>query len=78
MVKSGLPVIRGEDTVSLQRQVQVAAGSLMVLGVLLGAFVSLWFLALSGLIGVGLVIAGMTGTCAYAVLHSKLPFNRTA
>ena len=46
MVKSGLPVIRGEDTVSLQRQVPVAAGSLMV-------------------------IVGMTGTCAFAVLRPR-------
>ena len=75
-VESGLPVIRGERSLSLQRQVQIAAGSLMVLGVLLGTFVSSWFLALPGLIGLGLVHAGATGTCTFAVLLARLPCNR--
>ena len=75
-ISKGLPVIRGEKTISLMRQVQIGAGSLTVLGVLLGAFVSPWFLALAGLVGAGQVIAGATDTCAFAGLLSKLPFNR--
>lgn len=75
-IDRGLPVIRGAETISLQRQVQIGAGSLTLLGGLLGVFVSPWFLALAGLAGAGQVIAGMTDTCTFAGLLSKLPFNR--
>ena len=37
--RAGLPVVRGTKTVSLERQVRIAAGSLVVLGTGLGAFV---------------------------------------
>jgi rhodanese-related sulfurtransferase len=62
--------------ISLFRQVQIVAGSLVALGTLLGAFVSPWFLLLSGFVGCGLVFAGVTNTCALAVLLSKLPYNQ--
>ena len=39
-----------------------AAGSLVLLGTLLGAFVSPWFLLLSGFVGAGLTLAGITDT----------------
>ena len=32
--------------------------------------------SLPGLIGMGLVHAGATGTCSFAVLLARLPFNR--
>jgi rhodanese-related sulfurtransferase len=62
--------------ISLFRQVQIVAGSLVVLGTLLGAFVSPWFLILSGFVGSGLVFAGITNTCALAMLLAKLPYNQ--
>jgi hypothetical protein len=46
--------------ISLERQVRIAAGSLTVLGVLLGAFVQPWFLLVSALTGAGLLWAGVT------------------
>jgi rhodanese-related sulfurtransferase len=60
------------------RQVQIAAGSLVFLGTSLGAFVSPWFLILSAFVGAGLVFAGVTNTCAMAMLLAKLPYNRQA
>ena len=62
--------------IDLQRQVQVTAGSLVLLGTLLGAFVSPWFLLLSGFIGVGFMVAGITGTCGMAMMLAKLPYNQ--
>lgn len=63
--------------ISLFRQVQIVAGSLVVLGTLLGAFISPWFLILSGFVGSGLVFAGLTNTCALAMLLAKFPYNQT-
>ena len=74
----GLPVARIANGVSIQRQVQLFAGSLVLLGVLLGALVSPWLLALAGLVGAGLVLAGATDTCAMAALLARMPWNRKA
>jgi F0F1-type ATP synthase assembly protein I len=59
------------------RQVQIVAGTLVVTGTLLGAFVSPWFLILSGFVGSGLVFAGVSNTCALAMLLAKLPYNQS-
>lgn len=60
----------------LMRQVQMTAGSLVLLGTVLGAAVSPWFLLLSGLVGAGLVFAGASGTCGMALLLARMPWNR--
>lgn len=62
--------------ISLMRQVQIVAGSLVVTGTVLGAFVSPWFLILSGFVGSGLVFAGVTNTCALGMLLAKMPWNQ--
>ena len=64
--------------ISMFRQVQIVAGSLVFLGTIMGAFVSPWFLILSGFVGCGLVFAGITNTCAMAMLLAKLPYNQKA
>jgi Protein of unknown function (DUF2892) len=58
--------------------VQIASGSLVLLGTLLGVIASLWFLLLSGVVGVGLVYAGVSGTCGMATLLARLPYNQRA
>jgi len=74
---AGLPthVDRGAP-IDVMRQVQIAAGSLVVIGVLLGLVASPWFLALSGLVGAGLVFAGVSGFCGMARLLQVMPWNR--
>ncbi|MBD2666297.1 rhodanese-like domain protein [Richelia sinica FACHB-800] len=62
--------------ISLMRQVQIVAGSLVFTGTVLGAFVSPWFLILSGFVGAGLMFAGITDTCMLAMLLAKLPYNQ--
>ena len=64
--------------ISLQRQAQIVAGTLVLLGTLLGAVISPWFLLFSGFVGVGLMFAGITDTCGMATLLAKLPYNRRA
>jgi rhodanese-related sulfurtransferase len=75
---AGLPVARGDGgpRIDVMRQVQIVAGSLVLLGVLLGAFVNPWFLLLAGFIGAGLTFAGLSGWCGMAMLLGKAPWNR--
>ena len=74
---SGYPTeINKNAPISLMRQVQIVAGLLVFTGTILGAFVSPWFLILSGFVGAGLVFAGVTNTCAMAMLLAKLPYNK--
>jgi len=75
--KAGLPVHANRKApLPIQRQVQITAGSLVVLGVVLGVLVNPWFYALSGFVGAGLTFAGVTGTCALASLLGLMPWNR--
>lgn len=60
----------------IMRQVQITAGSLALLGVVLGFTVHPGFFLLSGAIGAGLMLAGITGSCMMATLLMKLPYNR--
>jgi rhodanese-related sulfurtransferase len=75
--RAGLPVaLDRRQPLELMRQVQIAAGSMVVLGVVLGALVAPGFYALSGFVGAGLVFAGVTGTCGLARILRLMPWNR--
>ena len=74
--KAGLPMIRGESAMSLERQVRIAAGSLVLVGATLGWLVHPGFVCLSAFVGAGLVFAGVTDTCAMGMLLAKMPWNR--
>lgn len=77
--KAGLPIVADvSQPLELQRQVQIAAGSLIVLGAVLGVTVSPWFHALSGFVGAGLVFAGASGFCGLARVLTRMPWNRNA
>ncbi len=76
---AGLPVLTDpRRPIEMMRQVQIAAGSLVVLGVGLGALLHPGFYALSGFVGAGLVFAGTTGTCGMARMLALAPWNRMA
>jgi rhodanese-related sulfurtransferase len=74
--KAGLPVVRGGKIISLERQVRIAAGLLVVIGVILGWLVHPGFLGLSAFVGAGLVFAGLTDTCGMGLMLAKMPWNR--
>jgi rhodanese-related sulfurtransferase len=72
----GLPVVRGQKAIALERQVRIAAGSLVLLGVLLGWLVHPVFLGLSAFVGAGLVFAGITDTCGMGMMLARMPWNQ--
>ena len=74
--RAGLPVVRGRTVMSLERQVRVAAGSFVLLGVLLGWLVHPAFFGLSAFVGAGLVFAGVTDWCGMGLLIARMPWNR--
>jgi rhodanese-related sulfurtransferase len=76
--RAGLPVETDRDApLPIMRQVQIAAGSLVLLGQVLAWLVAPGFGLLSALVGAGLILAGITGTCGMARLLGRLPYNRT-
>ncbi len=74
--QAGLPVVRGQKVMSLERQVRIAAGTLVVIGAALGAFVSPYWIGLAAFVGAGLVFAGITDTCGMGMLLARMPWNR--
>ena len=72
-----IPVIRGETkTISIERQVRITAGTIVLTGVVLGFTVHPSFFYLSGFIGAGLMLAGITDWCGMGLLLAKAPWNK--
>ncbi len=75
--KAGLAVnVNRKAPISIMRQVQIAAGALVTLGIVLAVLFSPWWMALSAFVGAGLMFAGLSGTCAMASLLASMPWNR--
>jgi rhodanese-related sulfurtransferase len=76
-VEAGLPVNRGAKTMSLERQVRIVAGAMVVLGAVLGWGLKIPALhGISAFVGAGLMFAGLTDSCAMGMLIAKMPWNR--
>lgn len=61
---------------SLERQVRISAGTLVLIGLALGAYVTAWGYLLTGFVGAGLIFAGITDRCGMALLLAHAPWNR--
>jgi rhodanese-related sulfurtransferase len=73
---AGLPVMEDRKApLELMRQVQIAAGLLVLAGVALGFLVHPSFFGLSAFVGAGLIVAGVTGFCGMARLLALAPWN---
>ncbi|MDQ0212029.1 rhodanese-like domain-containing protein [Arthrobacter bambusae] len=75
---AGGDVVTGKDRWDLERQVRLAAGSLVVLGLAGGRFVSPKVRMLAGVIGAGLTFSAATNTCAMGKALSAMPWNKAA
>ena len=76
--QAGLPVERGRQRWSMERQVRGVAGSLVLAGALGGLFVWRPLGALAAFVGGGLLYSALTDTCGMAALLARLPYNRGA
>lgn len=75
--KAGLDTVKeNKQPIEMSRQIQIVAGSLVVLGIILGTWVSPWFYLLPLFVGAGLVFAGVTGFCGMALVLMKMPWNQ--
>ncbi len=77
-VRAGLPIETATEGsgISLERQVRIAAGTLVLIGVLLGYWATPYGFWFSGFVGAGLIFAGVTGTCAMGMFLAKMPWNK--
>ena len=75
-LEASLPVVHGKKAISLERQVRIAAGSLVLLGILLAWLVHPAFVGLSAFVGAGLVFAGVTDTCGMGIILASMPWNQ--
>lgn len=73
---AGLPVERGQRAISLERQVRIAAGSLVLLGLAAGYFLHPIGFLLSAFVGGGLVFSGVTDTCGMGLVLARAPWNQ--
>lgn len=75
--QAGLPVEAApRGPISVLRQIHIMIGLLVGVFTILGATIDPWFLVAPVLAGIGLLFAGLSGTCWMAVIVSVLPWNR--
>jgi rhodanese-related sulfurtransferase len=72
---TGGAVDRGRQSWELERQVRLAAGSLVLAGIL-GSTVAPKAKWLSGFVGGGLVFAAVSNTCAMGTALARMPWNK--
>ena len=76
-VAAGLPSVKSDRQVmSLDRQVRIVAGGLVLIGAILSWAHSMGWIALPIGIGAGLVYSGISDTCGMAMMLAKMPWNR--
>ena len=76
---AGLPVKSASGSapkLDIQRQVQITVGILLLIFAALSFIISPMFVIADALIGAGLLIAGLTGTCMMASMLMLMPWNR--
>ena len=76
-ISATLPVTRSSVKImSLERQVRIASGAIVLVGVLLAHFVDARFVWLAGFVGAGLMFAGITDFCGMGLLLARMPWNK--
>lgn len=66
----------GRKIIPLERQIQLAIGVFLLLINIVGFSININFLYLTSFIGLGLMMAGLTGFCGLAFIIAKMPWNK--
>ena len=75
-MQAGFPVVTSVKTRwSLERQVRLGAGLLVLMGAVLAFTVNPAWLFLSAFVGLGLTFAGLTDFCPMGIMLGKMPWN---
>jgi len=75
-IDAGIAIERGEQSISIERQVRIGAGALIVAGCLGGLLIHSGFFAVPLFVGGGLIFAGVTDICGMGAVLAKMPWNR--
>jgi rhodanese-related sulfurtransferase len=75
--QAGLPLRQLRNApLPLMRQVQIAAGSLVLIGLILSNTLDPAWILLTWFVGAGLLFAGVSGFCGMARLLALMPWNK--
>lgn len=75
--QAGYPVKKSAPKIlPIEQQTQITVGFIALSGTILGTILNSSFYILPGVIGAGLVFAGITGWCGMARLLARMPWNR--
>lgn len=74
--QAGLPVQRGGGAISIERQVRLVLGGIVLAGCALGWLVNPWWYGLAAFIGAGMIFTGLTDICGTRAILAKMPWNR--
>lgn len=74
--EAGVETLRGKGSISIERQVRIGAGALVVIGSLAGLVIHAGFFAVPLFVGCGLIFAGVTDFCGMGMILAKMPWNR--
>ncbi len=74
--KEGLPVVKGEGGISLERQVRLIAGSLVLSGIAAAFLVHWAFILIPIFVSCGLIYSGLSDNCLMGMLLMHLPYNK--
>lgn len=78
-IQAGKPIVKGVSSRwSLERQVRLVAGLMILAGTILAVTVHPTWVYLAMFVGAGLTFAGATNQCGMAMLLGKLPWNQPA
>ena len=75
---AGLPVVRGKKAMSLERQVRILIGSMVLASSLMAYFVHPYWIGLAGFFGGSLIFSGITDFCGLALILARMPWNQVA
>ena len=75
--QANAPLIQNaSSSVSIERQVRIVAGSIVLFGAIMAAVYSPSFIIISGIVGAGLIFAGITNNCTLGNFLTRMPWNK--